>query len=194
MNKIVWASRVSPVKIKQLYSDYARNIVNHDLLHEVGISFYARAESIIAINRIHNEGIAVCPQCYKDVRKSNEMRYICGCGWSISAKELHHTYKGKQTTGISIIGFAEKYITDWKQAQNDPHKQMRAIDYLIHRFHWEMTGNPTRPVAVNYIDGTMGSVTELILELAYSSDITKNGNREEWLKNKELSDKIWSKK
>ena len=193
MSEIRWAPRVSPKKIRRLYEDDAKNIVNRDLLLDVGISFYARAESIIAIHRIHTQGIAPCPVCRRDVVVSEE-RYVCECGWSIGAKDLHLTYKGQQTTGASIIGFAEKFIDDWNRALDDPGEQMKAIDFLIHRFHWEMTEQPSRPVAVNYIDSTMTNVTKLILELAYSGDITRKKNREEWLNNRELASKIWGKK
>jgi hypothetical protein len=172
--------------------DDAMRMVNHDLLQDVGISFYARAESIIAINKIHTQGIVNCPACRRDVSVSDG-RYSCDCGWCIASKELHLTYKGKQATGLSIVEFAEKFIRDWNSALHNPHEQMRAIDFLIHRFHWEMTEKPTRPVAVNFIDGTMKTVTNLILELAYNDDITKIKNREEWLKNNELANSIWGR-
>ena len=101
------------------------------------------------------------------------------------------TYKGKQYTGLSILGFAEKFISEWNNSLGDPKAQMRAIDYLLHRFHWEMTENPTRPVAVNFIDGTMSNVMQLILELAYSDDISRKNNKEEWLRNKASAERIW---
>ena len=193
MSEIRWAPRVSPEKIRRLYLDDARHIINHELLLDVGLSFYARAESIIAINRIHMQNIMNCPVCRKDITMSEDDHYHCGCGWEISSKDLHMTYKGKQAVGPSIVEFAEKFIGDWNRALNDPGAQMKAIDFLIHRFHWEMIQRPTRPVAVNYIEGTMTKVTELILELAFNDDITKTENRESWLKNKALSNEIWNK-
>jgi hypothetical protein len=190
MNGIKWALRVSPEKIRRLYISDAKGIIDNDLLQEVGISFYARAESIIAINKIHTQEVVKCPICRNDVHKSDN-KYLCECGWVIGSKELHQTYKGQQATGLSIIEFAKKFIRDWNGAANNPNKQMMAIDFLIHRFHWEMMQKPTRPVAVNYIDGTMTKITDLILELAYSDDITKKENRKEWLENKKLADEIW---
>jgi len=187
---IKWATRVSPDKIRQLYADDARQIINHDLLQDVGIAFYARAEAIIEINRIHMQNIATCPACKTDIRL-RENSYSCNCGWCITQKDLHHTYKGKQAVGPSIVEFAEKFIRDWNRAAGDARKQMIAIDFLIHRFHWEMTERPTRPVAVNYIDGSMGKVTALILELAESDDISRVKNREEWVKNQSLARQIW---
>jgi hypothetical protein len=191
MSELRWASRVSPEKIRKLYADESKNILEHDLLQEVGISFYARAESIIATNRIHLQSIVTCPVCHKDIARSDKNMYICECGWSISSEDAHLSYKGQQFIGPSIVEFAEKFISDWDKAANDANKQMMAIDFLIHRFHWEMTERPTRPVAVNYIDGTMTNVTQLILELAFSEDITKRKNYEDWIQNKELSAKIW---
>jgi len=191
MTDIRWAPRIHPEKIRQLYLDNSKGIVNHDLLSEVGISFYARARSLITIDRIHTKGIVECPVCQTDVTVS-ENRYICRCGWNIDSKELHQTYKGKQATGASMIEFAKQFIEDWNRALGDSAKQMLAIDFLIHRFHWEMTNRPTRPVAVNFIDGTMTRINELIAELACSEDIRQQANRQEWIKNKELAYTIWN--
>ena len=195
MKGIKWAPRVSPEKIRQLYMDDARRIVNHELLQEVGISFYARAESVIAINRLRTQCVITCPECGKDVAVSSDRQFACECGWEISSDELGRSYKNQQLTGSPpiFVQFAEKFIRDWNQALDNPGKQMAAIDFLIHRFHSEMTAQPTRPVAVNYIDGTMTNVTSLILELAFSDDLAKRKNHDEWLKNKKLAEKVWNK-
>jgi hypothetical protein len=191
MAEIRWAQRVEHYKIRQLYVNNAKCILDNDLLQDVGISFYVRAESVIAANRIHEKNIVECPACHKDIIMSDENQYICECGWNISSKELHLTYKGKQLIGPSIVEFAEKFIRDWNIAAGDANKQMMAIDFLIHRFHWEMTKCPTRPVAVNYIKGKASQIINLISELAFTDDITGRENHEHWLKNKKLSDEIW---
>jgi hypothetical protein len=188
-NEIQWAPRVSPNKIRQLYEDDAKHIINHELLQDVGISFYARAESIIAVNRIHLQGMASCGNCGKDVPVSQN-QYACECGWNMNAKKLLKTYQHKQLVGPSITGFAEKFIHDWKIARDDPNRQMRAIDFLIHRFHWEMTENPTRPVAINYIEGKINEIMRLILELAYKDDPSRKTNLDDWLKSLDTKQKF----
>ena len=189
--KITWAQRVSLDKIKRLYESDADHILDYDLLQEVGYSFIARSESILAANKMFELHILVCPSCGTDINQNAESRdYICGCGWEISEKDLKAIYQGKQLIGHALIEYAEKFISDWNRALNDPKKQMIAVDYLIHRFHWEMTENPTRPVAVNYIEGSMNTVTQLIFDLAYGNTEEVREHFEHWKKIKAKSDSI----
>ena len=191
MNEIRWAPRVAPDKIWQLYQSDAMGMLDERLLDAVGYAFLARAQSIIDTNRIHLERIALCPSCGKPVHEENE-RFECPCGWSMAAQALHQTYKGRQLIGPSIVGFAEAFIRDWNRALDDPHRRMMAIDDLIHRFHWEMIGEPTRPVAVNYIKGKMGEIKRLIWALAGQA---MSGERAEnmlrWQQNNQKAAEIW---
>ncbi|HML45134.1 MAG TPA: hypothetical protein PKE04_00110 [Clostridia bacterium] len=193
VDEIRWAARVPRDKIKRLYMSDANGRLDEELLQDVGYAFLARAESVIATNRIHANNIVACPSCGEDVLRYDDA-YTCICGWTIAAKNLHLTYKGKQLIGPSIVGFAEKFIADWNGALGDPRKQMLAIDYLIHRFHWEMTEIPTRPVAVNYIEGNIEEIKRLILELAGDLDGEQKANMDSWLKNRAKSDTYWGNK
>jgi len=188
--KITWAQRVSRDKIKKLYESDANHMLDYDLLQDVGYSFIARAESILTANRMFDLHILTCPSCRKDINENAEKSYICACGWSIGTKDLKATYQGKQLIGRALVEYAEKFIADWNRAINDPKKQMVAIDFLIHRFHWEMTENPTRPVAVNYIEGSMDTVTQLIFDLAYGDTEEMLKHFERWKKIKEKADSI----
>jgi hypothetical protein len=191
MNRITWAKRVSREKIKRLYEGDAKHMLDNDLLQDVGYSFIARSESIIAANRLFESRILSCPLCKIDIYENKECHgYICRCGWAISEKDLKTTYQGKQLIGHALIEYAEKFISDWNKALNDSKKQMVAIDFLIHRFHWEMTENPTRPVAVNYIEGSMNTVTQLIFDLAYGDTKERLENFEHWKKVKAKADSI----
>jgi hypothetical protein len=51
-----------------------------------------------------------------------------------------------------------------------PAKKMRAIDALLHRFHWDLMWSPTRPLAVNFIDPRLNECVRLIVDLAYGKD------------------------
>ena len=193
--KITWAQRVSCDKIKNLYESDANHMLNYDLLQDVGYAFIARAESILAANRLFESHILTCPSCEKDIKENRDNHaYICECGWSVSEKDLKATYQRKQLIGHALIEYANKFISDWNKALNAPAKQMMAVDYLIHRFHWEMTENPTRPVAVNYIAGSMNTVTQLVFDLAYGDTDEKQENFEHWKKVKATADSIWKKK
>jgi len=192
--RITWARRVSRDKIKKLYESDAAHMLDYDLLQDVGYAFIARSESILAANRLLKFHILACPSCETDIDENrSDHTYTCVCGWSIGEKELKSTYQGKQLIGPALIEYANKFISDWNRALNDPKKQMIAVDFLIHRFHWEMTENPTRPVAVNYIDGSMTTVTQLILELAYGDTEEMQEHLEHWKKVKAKADSIWKK-
>jgi hypothetical protein len=67
---------------------------------------------------------------------------------------------------------------------------MRLIDRLIHGFHWYLkTNGPTRPVAVNLIEGRMGDVVAFLERLNYSEKSTPGTRetREEWNQNIEAN-------
>jgi hypothetical protein len=115
--------------------------------------------------------------------------YKCKCEWQKSAKDYHATYKDKQLVGFAVVPFAKKYMFDWEKAKEYADK-MRAIDYLIHTFHHELNEETarTRPAAINFISGKIGSIVDLILELAYGYDKKLyNEQMERWLKNAEKS-------
>ena len=184
--EIKWAKRVNPNLIRRLYESDAQNIQNDELADEVGYGLYARAIDFIKVNKAHTLGITDCLSCGSGVCAGNENMFTCKCGWSISKKEYHRTYKGKQYVGISVVPFAEKFISDWEKAKNNYQEKMKAIDYLIHCFHWELNeeaGN-TRPAAINFIEGKIKNIVELILGLAYSNDKKiYNEQMERWLAN-----------
>jgi hypothetical protein len=54
-----------------------------------------------------------------------------------------------------------------------------------------MTEKPTRPVAVNYIEGTMNTVTQLIFDLASGDTAEMQEHFEHWKKIKAKADSIW---
>jgi len=61
-------------------------------------------------------------QYVKNISTSENNKYICECGWNISSKELHLTYKDKQLIGASIFELAFydditkiKNYEDWKK-------------------------------------------------------------------------------
>jgi len=185
---VVWAKRVEPDLIRRLYRSDAQNLQDNELVDEVGFGLYARADSFIKVNRVHGEGIAECPACKRDVKVADQ-RFACECGWQMPRKEYHATYKSKQLVGWAVVPFAVKFMDDWKQAK-DYAAKMRAIDYLIHTFHHELTEESvrTRPAAINFISGRIGPIVDLILELAYANhNAPRNEQTERWLHNAEKS-------
>ncbi|MCL2742031.1 MAG: hypothetical protein FWE70_08025 [Oscillospiraceae bacterium] len=188
MGELKWARRVSREKIKSLYESDAKGIRDDDLIDEVGYALYARADSFIKANRAHEEGIAECPDCGEDTPVTEDGYFACACGWRLSAKDHHATYKGKQLVGCAVVPFAERFISDWEKAKGGYPEKMRAIDYLIHTFHHELTGQTTRPAAVNFIEGRLTTIIDFIFELAYGyGPDAHNEQMERWLANADKS-------
>lgn len=197
MKEIRWAPRVPLQWIKRLYASDASGLRDEKLLYEVGWGLAARAQSVIDVNRAHDHGIARCPECGSDSRLHGVMFhhgavFRCGCGWSMAQKDYHATYRAQQLTGASISPFAHDFLRDWDRAYNDEDAQMRAIDALIHRFHWELEGKAARPCAVNYIEGKLPEVFRLICELARSGTPEWEEERRVWEKNVDIFKRtIW---
>ena len=59
------------------------------------------------------------------------------------------------------------------------------IDQLVHGFHWSLEHDPTRPVAVNLIQGRLGEVIAFLDSLSYGEESTPGTKeqREEWVTN-----------
>jgi hypothetical protein len=68
---------------------------------------------------------------------------------------------------------------------------MRAIDELLHRFHWEIVGRPSRPVAVNYLNGKMHEVFDMLNDLAHANTPEWTAQRQRWEENIRKSRMIW---
>jgi len=191
--EIQWAKRVDPKLIRRLYASDAKRIQNGELIDEVGYGLYARSESLIKANRAHHDFIVDCPSCGREVVSdvpSHEGVFACICGWSMTRQDYHATYRRKQLVAITIVQFAEKFMSDWKKARDSYAKKMKAIDYLIHCFHYELENDriTARPAAVNFIDCALIPSIELILELAYGNGSQEyNDQMQRWIANAKAS-------
>jgi len=187
-NKIRWSERLPRNLIRRLYESDAKHIHDDELADEVGYGLYARAKDLIEISKTHESGMIYCKSCENEIYKNTSDIYKCGCGWFVSQREYHLSYKGKQFISISAAQFAVEFMRKWELAKNDYANKMMAIDYLIHRFHDEFTDCTTRPAAINFIEGKSEDIIDLILELAYSND--KEMYKEQmglWLENAKKS-------
>ena len=190
-----WAKQIKRETILKLYSLHAKGIFDDDLVDEVAYAMFARAESIIKVTKAHSEGILKCPVCshiiHYNVYNPNYV-VLCECGWNVTRTGLHKTYKGKQLVGGAAISIIEDAVKSFpaKASYND---KMFWIDKIIHSFHGELndmrekTGLAFRPVARNFIEGSLLQVVDLIYYLAHgdSPDFVKS--RAEWIKKLKIS-------
>jgi hypothetical protein len=170
-----WAPRVEKRAIRRLYETDALGIYDLDLIHEVGYGLLARCESFITANRAR-DGELPCPECGQTVRREETLR--CPCGWTLPWVDYFKTIQHKQLSGAEPVLQQFRDFVSAFPAARTPREKMILIDRLIHGFHWYYkTGGPTRPVAVNLIEGRLSDVVAFLDRLTYGDSSTP-GTRE----------------
>jgi hypothetical protein len=180
-----WAPRVTRLEIRRLYETDARGIYDEDLINEVGYGLLARCESFVtAVEAVG--GRARCPVCSGVVEHScgADELLVCACGcWQLPWRDYFHTIQHRQLSGAEPV--LEQFLTfiSLFPSCRSPREKMLAIDRLIHGFHWYLKrGTPTRPVAVNLIEGKMSDVVSFLDRLTYGPGSTPGmeETRSEW--------------
>ncbi len=186
-----WAPRVTQREIRRLYETDAKGIYDEELIDEVGIGLLVRCESFLEANEAC-KGRVRCPSCSSVVLHTCGKDEIlrCECGWRRPWGEYFETIRHKQLSGAEpVLEQFRKYSGEFPGART-PQEKMLAIDRLIHGFHrYCKTGGPTRPVAVNLIEGRMKDVVAFLDRLAYSELSTPGTSegRSRWLENIEVN-------
>jgi len=168
-----WAKKIPPQKIKKLYELDAKGIYDEELVDDVGISLYARVDSMLMVTS-SNLGQAVCIECRAVIPHSYQRDFILECpkcGWSISYGEYNDSYKGQTLNGVGALPELEKFSKEYPLAKTYAEK-MRLIDFLIHSFHGNINIEPSRPTATNIIEGSAGEIAKLIFTLSYGEGST----------------------
>lgn len=190
-----WSPRVKPEHIRRLYAGEAAGLLDAELLDEVFYAIRARCESILTVTEASN-GRVKCPSCGAQIARrvgSGEQRevMVCpACGWSLTWGEYLKTYQGKQLHGGGAVPAIQAFLVGGAQA-GAPQQKMLLIDALLHAYHWEAAQNPTRPVAVNMIQGTINTVVALLEELGFGSDPQMRENYREWQENVRRVEQRW---
>jgi len=110
----------------------------------------------------------------------------CACGWELSWGEYFKTIQHVQLSGAEPVLETFRAFVNTFPKMRTPREKMLAIDRLIHRFHWSYkTDAPTRPVAVNLIEGSLNKVVEFLDQLTYGDKSTSGTmeNYAEWDEN-----------
>lgn len=175
----VWAPRVSKRQIRQLYETDARGIYDRALIDEVGYALLARCESFItAVRAVAGE--ARCPRCGAVVSHTGQKEELlrCPCGWELSWAAYFSTIQHKQLSGAEpVLSLFREFVAAYPRARAS-RERMLLIDRLLHGFHWYYKDDtPTRPVAINLIEGRLGDVIAFLEDLTYGERSTP-GTRE----------------
>jgi hypothetical protein len=170
----VWAPRVPKLKIRQLYETDALGIYDRDLIDEVGYALLARCESFITAVRAAS-GEATCPCCGAIVSHAGHKEELlrCACGWELTWGAYFDTIQHKQLSGAEpVLSLFREYVAAYPDACTS-RERMLLIDRLLHGFHWYYKDDtPTRPVAVNLIEGRLGDVIAFLEDLTYGEKST----------------------
>src|SRR5579862_6614262 len=166
--RVRWAHRVRRESVRRLYVTYASGIVDTDQIDEVGFGLLARCESILKVTdaargRVH------CPACSMIELHDSDPDTILrcdGCGWTMPWHNYHKTYKGQKLYAGGAEEAFRGYVDRFEQART-PDARMLTIDWLLHRFHAELSEWPTAPAARNLIEGNIQEIVDLLNALAY---------------------------
>ena len=194
--RIRWAPKVRPDKIRRLYEQDARGIVDDDLIDDVGLAFHARCRSIVLVN----SGRVACPECgavFKVTRTYRELTKgetpddpsapaqcpTPACGWHTTIGAWRDSWRHRELhAGFGLPplqAFAERY-----PLARTPRERMLMIDRLLHQFHTNLKAAKLgRPVAVNLIEGNIKQVRALLDSLTYGEGTIPEvqATHEEWL-------------
>lgn len=171
-----WAPRLPQHKIARLYHLDAQGIYDEELIDEVGYGLLFRCQSFIEAVEA-TQGKVHCPRCSAIVTHgggggNKDELLQCACGWQLTWGEYFATLQHKQLSGAeAILEQFRSYVKAFPAAQTPPEK-MFLIDQLIHGFHWYVKFGPTRPAAVNLIEGRLREVVAFLEKLTYGEGST----------------------
>jgi hypothetical protein len=167
-----WAPRVTQQEIRRLYQTDAMGIYDEELIDEVGYGLLARCRSFVdAVSALC--GRARCPSCAAFVTHDGKQATVlrCECGWELTWGEYLETIRRKQLSGAEpVLDQFGAFIAAFPEART-PQEKTILIDQLLHGFHlYYKTKQPTRPVAINLIEGRLNEV------VAFLDDLTRGEN------------------
>ncbi|HEV8638126.1 MAG TPA: hypothetical protein VG370_28260 [Chloroflexota bacterium] len=184
--RILWAQRVPQVLIRRLYESDARGLVDDELIDEVAFMLHARCHDILTATRAAG-GEATCPRCRGLIRhraRRSELLRCAGCGWETTWDAYFRSYRKKQLHGGGALPYVREYHERLAGAAS-PREKMLLIDRLITQHHGDLR-SPTRPVAVNLIEGTVEAVIVFLDGLSAGSPEVA-ASRERWRDNVRLA-------
>jgi hypothetical protein len=197
-----WHPRVPREKIRLLYENDARGLVEETLVDDVGIGLLLRCRSILIATEAH-EGRARCPRCAGIIPhqwKKDETMTCSTCDWQTTWGAYFKTYQHKQLHGGGALFAFQAYADTYEQARTYPEK-MLLIDRLLTAFHSELSAQYTRPAACNLIGGNLDEVIAFLDELTYGAGKTlgaraggkswqEKANHAPWIRNVLLAQRM----
>ena len=165
-----WSPRVRMEKLRKLYQNDARGIVDEELLDDVGITLYCRCESILdasdaVLGKVH------CPGCATIIVRTSSDQHeqirCAKCGWTIRWIDYQKSYQHKDLWGGGFADAMREFMARW-ESRPAAREKMLLIDRLIHLWHWQFSDerDATRPAAPTFIEGSRKEVIKFLDELS----------------------------
>lgn len=174
--RIQWAPKVHPNKIRRLYQEEASGFLSDEVVNEVGIALLLRVEAILNAMR----GRLQCPRC-RAVFPATENGIQCpqrGCGWQTTYGVYQASKRHRDLNVANALPAFESFAEQYPQLRSAKDK-MRLIDRLIHEFHWDAKQKvPNRSVGNNLIEGSHQAVVFFLDELSSTGGVDKDAWRQ----------------
>jgi hypothetical protein len=167
-----WAPRLKKKQIARLYSAIGRGVIDDELIDDVGFSLLARCESILQATEACL-GRVTCPVCASVVEHSGQKEEVLrcdGCGWHCMWRQYQKTYQHKQLVAGGMVPYFVEFVEQFSQSKS-ARERLTLIDTLLHRCHWEHSDRPSRPGAINLIEGRMKDIINVNLFISVNGSI-----------------------
>jgi hypothetical protein len=120
-----------------------------------------------------------CPACGAIIHRKHGHRdrvpkeeLTCPEGhWSLTWDEFHRSIRKKHLQSAGLETFFRDFCERYPRAKTYQQK-MILVDTLLHRYHWQLEGEPGGPGAVNLIGGTRAEVLAFLNQLTYGEQAT----------------------
>lgn len=182
-----WSPRLPKQKLRRLYLEEAKGLCSDELIDNVGMCLYMRCRDILMVKLAREDRRVRCPVCDSAGRETFIQRHggmgeaiRCPiCAWEIVWQDYLKAVKRKQLNAGGAVKAFEAFMGRFEKS-GSAREKMLAIDRVIHEFHYsakERPDQPTRPVGVNLITGSLKSVIRFLDDLT-SGDIRDTQMRE----------------
>ena len=180
--KIRWAKRVEPQKIRWLYESDAQEMLDEELLDDVGYGCYVCCRELLELGeairgriKCRNCGAIIVRQTVdgKFSRDPEELITCAECSWQITCGDYHKSLLRTEPGSPELCAeeqLAEVFVQKWPWARS-PRQKLLLIDELIHEFHmhYRAVGSP---LGWSVIRATGRQLIELLEDLAYGPGST----------------------
>lgn len=173
---IHWPPRVTRERLRRLYASEAAGLLDEELLDEVAITLYLRCRAILDVESALHRGMVRCPRCERNdretlfareqaTRRKPDPPIVCPiCGWTTTWSAYEATFRRRQLNPGGATQYFQSFVDNYPRCAT-PRERMLAIDRLIHEFHYSLRADPsmpTRPAAVNLIEGRLTDIVPFL--------------------------------